>query len=244
MSPAERGQYHGMKAERTKRKDAEKLAADLSTKVEAQAAQIQQLIDLAKPQATPQAEAHAAEEPADFWDDPKQFIAKSNEAVGGEIEKLRASLEKQRLNSSEVAAKTRHEDYGENYAAFQSALVNHVNAAATPEARQSAKEDVRAFMQQVTNADDPAEALYQHGARIRSQAEVAEAGGLDALVAKKVAEGIAAANQSAETEEADALVQSATLPKSMTGRRAVGGGASPKETGFDTDQSLGQILGE
>lgn len=232
LPKAEQGQYKALKAERGKRQALEGTNTELLAGNQKLTDQVAQLLDLLKKPAPGEAkEEVTAEEVKSFWDDPEGYLAQALKGVSGDVAETRQEARNLRLNTSELLAKSRHEDYGEVYNLFAGAIANHPN-----------KDEAKAMMESITTSPDPAEAAYQQGLKIKSNAEITEAGGLDALIAKRVADGIAAQADTAEAEEADELVQGAKLPTPMADRRA-SGGAAKAVTGFEEDQSMSEILG-
>lgn len=135
--------------------------------------------------------------PVEFWDDPQAFMAGFGEQL---IQKWEQKQQFQRIDASEQAAKSRHADYDEAFAAFSQAVQLNPTMA-----------------YEMAQASDPAEYAYRKG---KTALEIQKAGSVDELRAQIRAELEA---------EARAVIQpSPKLPSTTAADGTVGARTGPE----------------
>lgn len=220
LPAAEQGFYKAMKSERTNRQTAEK-------SVETLTAQVTQLMEMMKtsPQQVAAVATDTAAEKKSFWDDPDAFLEEKLAAMSGRFDTLTQSQQNQKLEFSEMLAKSRYPDYEEKRDVFMQA------AQANP-----------ALAQQFLAASDPAEAAYQYAKQATESAQISEAGGLDAMREKIKAELIAGGEISETATAAEqAIAEVSGLPQPMAAKRSAGPGMA-KDT-FAGPTALSDMVG-
>ena len=145
------------------------------------------------------AELKPKEEKKGFWDDPEAALAKTREEVSQAVTSAR-------LNTAEMIARSRHPDFDEKLAAFQSIV-----------------QKVPSIFTEVMASPDPAEHAYNIG---KYHLELAQAGNLDALKEKIAKETEARVRTQIEGElkakEERLRQERAALPGSLSEARGTG----------------------
>lgn len=233
LQPHEKGWYRSMKAERTKRQEAEQRGKDteaaMRAEIEALRAQGQRLLDavLASGNAKGQmAQPETPPPPASFWDDPEAFIKAQIQGVAGQISDVGQAAQRSRLDTLEMMARQRHADYDTHYQTFAQA------AQANP-----------AIIQTILQQPDPSEAAYLYGKRLQETRQISDLGGIDAYRAKMREELLAEIKQEQEAANAEAAIQQQTtrLPRGPADLRSAGAGM--KAQPWNGPPDLKDVLG-
>jgi hypothetical protein len=199
MTAKEKAAFAGLADERRKRQELERRLAELTTQAPAKAA----------PAATT--------EPAKtFWDDPEGFLAQ-------ERQKTQQAVLSTRLQTAELIARQRHQDFDEKVNKFNEIVQSNP-----------------VLVQKWLASPDPAEFAYQTAKGVM---EIEAAGGLQEAIAKARAEErtkmAAEFKEKAESATAAAAAQRAALPPSLSDVKGHGGGA---QRVFAGPTSLDNIL--
>lgn len=195
--------FHGDK--RKHKKKAQELREELA-KLQGQMSAMRQ---------PPQAQAQQPKAPTEeereaaYWKDPIGFVRQEREA-------MRQELVMQKLQTSEAYARRTHPDFSEKLAAFQKATAGH-----------------HAIAEFVRNHADPAEYVYQTGAKILLDQEM----GSDPVAWREAEKAKIRAELEAERGNAPAPKPSPT--KSIAGSRGSGAGVTQAWSG---PRSLDDIL--
>jgi hypothetical protein len=153
--------------------------------------------------------------PPSFWDDPDAAMAHMRTEMRNELlQSLRQEQQIDRMNQSEAAAKAKHPDYDDAFAAFQQAVQYNPRLA-----------------QELANAADPGEYAYSKG---KAALALEQHGSIDAL--------LAAERQKWEAEVRGAIpAPMAALPSTTAADGSVGARSGPEWSGPPT---LNQIIGK
>jgi hypothetical protein len=190
MTPKEKAFYTKSKDETRKRQELERELAEWKAKVNQPAQQV----------------SRETEPPKEFWEDPEGTLNRYKEEMN------RMTIDA-RLNTAEMIAKTKYQDYDENLNVFAEIMQK------TP-----------GLQQQMLNAVDPAEFAYRTG---KNYSDLQKAGNLDALRAKieqetriKI-ETEFKMREEAKKQALDAIPQSLTNVRSTGANKPVWSGPPP-----------------
>lgn len=184
LPPAE---YAALKDERRKRQEAERIAQENAAQLAALQAQLQR----------------PAQEVPEFWDNPDANISSRLEQFGDQlIQRFQQQQLTERVEASELAARTKYSDFDEKLAAFQQAVQFNPMLA-----------------KQMAHAPDPAEFAYNRG---KTVLDVERVGSVDELLKAERAKWEA---------EARAAIPAPSLPNSTASERSVGARGGPAWSG-------------
>lgn len=190
VDDVQRGQYAALKDERRKRQEAEARAADLEAKWL---------------QAQRQAQPQEAE--IDFWDNPQAVIGQQFQQFKQQLrQELRQEQITERIDASEVQARSKYADYDDALHAFRQAVQANPTLA-----------------QQMTASPDPAEFAYKKG---KTALDLERVGSIDDLLKSERAKW--------EAEARAAMPAPPTLPATTAADGSVGGRSGPAWAGPGT----------
>jgi hypothetical protein len=189
MTPKEKAFYTKSKDETRKRQELERELAEWKAKVN-----------------QPIQQTQPVEQPKEFWEDPEGTLNRYKEEMN------RMTIDA-RLNTAEMIAKTKYQDYDENLNVFAEIMQK------TP-----------GLQQQMLNAPDPAEFAYRTG---KNYSDLQKAGNLDTLRAQieqetriKI-ETEFKMREEAKKQALDAIPQSLTNVRSTGANKPVWSGPPP-----------------